>query len=243
MRTKKRRWKNLTAQEKDEYNKRKISYKQNFSKYKLDQMSDEQVIEFVLMLSLTGADAKVVAKNLFDRFASYVAILEASVEELLEVEGMNEQSACLINMIMPLYSVYHNSLEDKMKNKFKLETSKTIFEYLQPKFIDTSNERIIVVFLRDDNTLVESRIIGEGAFNGVELNKSKVIITALKLNCKNVILAHNHPHGKNKPSAQDDMMTRDLISALIPMGINLVEHIIVSDNHYYSYKENHNIIK
>lgn len=227
----------MTQQELQDYKNRKVLSKDKFRNHGLDSMSDFEVIELILMFRLNKIDAGVVTASLFDKFGSFTGILEASIDALSEVEGMNEQACCLIHMMMPLHGVYHNSIEEKMRKTLKLEDSEAYFKYLQPKFLDAANERVIVIFLQNDLTLIESQIMGEGVIDGVELNKNKILMHALKLDCEKIIISHNHPHGMAKPSIEDDILTFEMIKTLKPMGVEVLDHVILSDNEYFSYRD------
>ena len=76
-----------------------------------------------------------------------------------------------------------------------------------------------------------------GSVNSVSVHPREVLKAAIQHNATSVILLHNHPSGKTQPSTKDLEVTKQIIDALKPVDINVNDHIIITQNGYYSFLE------
>lgn len=90
------------------------------------------------------------------------------------------------------------------------------------------------IFLDTKNQIIETKIFSEGNINSTVIFPRNILKQALACDCKNIIFAHNHPTGITKPSKEDIQMTQKLINIFHPLGIKILDHIIVGDNTYLS---------
>lgn len=94
-----------------------------------------------------------------------------------------------------------------------------------------------VLYLNQQCELVAYNTISEGGISETPVDVRMIMQGALLTNATQVILAHNHPSGNLKPSIQDDQLTERLRKACEIMRVNLVDHLIMTSNGYYSYKD------
>lgn len=108
-----------------------------------------------------------------------------------------------------------------------------IFDFLkfEPK------EKFLVVNLSNQNTVMSFETVASGTVNSVSLRPAEVLRTAIIVNAPTIILVHNHPSGIPKPSKADITFTQILISAAKLLTIEVLDHVIVGENNYYSLKE------
>ncbi len=224
----------MTKQEKIEYKKRVVAAKDKLRTQGFDSLSDFEIIELYLMFSLTTSDATIVAHKLFEKFGSLVGILDARASDLIKIEQMNEQAVCLLHSIMPLYAVYHNSIDEKPRD---LRVTQNAVDFLKPKFFDTSKERVYIICLDSQFKLIACEIVSEGEHNSVIIDQAKLISYVALSETKFVILAHNHPHGLAEPTPEDDYATTHYLSLLNEIDVILYNHIIISDTDYFSYRD------
>lgn len=94
-----------------------------------------------------------------------------------------------------------------------------------------------VLYLNQQCELVAYNTISEGGISETPVDVRMIMQGALLTNATQIILAHNHPSGNLKPSIQDDQLTERLRKACEIMRVNLVDHLIMTSNGYYSYKD------
>jgi len=91
--------------------------------------------------------------------------------------------------------------------------------------------------LDSQNNIIAKDVIFKGTVNTSIVSPREIFLTALKREAVRIIIAHNHPSGDLTPSSQDDRVTSKIKEAGNILDIQLLDHIIISKNGYYSYEE------
>jgi DNA repair protein RadC len=102
---------------------------------------------------------------------------------------------------------------------------------------DLAYEEFWVLFLNRSNKIVEKRKVGQGGLSATVVDTRLIVKLAINNLASGVIVAHNHPAGNLQPSTNDKQLTTRLNEALSLFDINLIDHIIVSSDSYYSFAE------
>ncbi len=197
----------------------------------LDSFDPQHVLELLLFYGIPQKDTKGIAYALLDRFGSFKAVLEAPYQELIKVKGMGEHSAILISMIPKLARYY---LNEETKDTTIIDSTKSAGEFFKNKFVGHSNEVVYALYLDNKKKPLLCKMINEGTVNSTNITIRKIVEQAIAVNAASVIISHNHPSGFAIPSMTDIKTTRELITALGKLEINLVDHIIVGNNDYVS---------
>lgn len=107
---------------------------------------------------------------------------------------------------------------------------------------DLDREQLMLLCLNTKNEPTNLSVISIGTLNSSLMHPREVFKIAILSNASKIMLAHNHPSGTSNPSLEDRLMTERIKDCGEMMGIELLDHIIVGDNTYYSFKENHSIL-
>jgi len=100
-----------------------------------------------------------------------------------------------------------------------------------------ADEHFRVIYLNRRGRLLDDALIAKGTVDTVHPPIRSIVARALQTNASALIVAHNHPSGAAQPSDTDKLLTRDLIAACHPLGIEVLEHVIVTDNEHYSFAD------
>lgn len=122
----------------------------------------------------------------------------------------------------------------------KIETftsSSQLGYYLQDKFLGSEQEQVYALFLDSKNKVIAEKLISQGTLNRSIIHPRDIFRWAVIYNCASFVLAHNHPSGDAEPSKQDLEFTEKIDQASQMMGIDFLDHFIVSDIDYLSFKE------
>lgn len=198
-------------------------------------MSPHRVLETMLFSSNARKDVNPLAHKLIETFGSFANVLEASYEDLMKVEGVGEVTATYLSSFLH-YVEYYKA--DKANIRVKLETSKQFTSYFADLFKDSYTEKLVIICINNKFEAVNSVILNEGDDTSVEVSFPKIYEALQKSRCDNVVLMHNHPSGNATPSGNDIQNTKLLATKLAVFGKKLVDHIIVSSNSYFSFKDN-----
>lgn len=103
---------------------------------------------------------------------------------------------------------------------------------------DSDREKLLVVCLDTKNQPINISTVSVGTLNSSLVHPREIFKTAILSNSNQIILAHNHPSGISAPSSEDKAMTNRIREAGTILGIELIDHIIIGDDEYFSFKEN-----
>ena len=158
-----------------------------------------------------------------------------SVKELLnlKIKGLGPAKAVTIAAALEL-GVRRNMADNK---KEVVMSSKDIAQYLQAQLQYKMNEVFAVVFLNRANKINHYEIISEGGITGTVADPRIILKKALEHEAISLILCHNHPSGNLKPSRQDQDLTLKIKEASHYFDIKVLDHIIVSEEGYYSFAD------
>ena len=157
-----------------------------------------------------------------------------SVKELMKVKGIGEAKAISIVAAMEL-GRRRQALAPK--EKAIITSSSDVANYLQTILRDYKHEVFAVLFLNRSNKINHFQIISEGGITGTVADPRIILKKALEQDAVSLILCHNHPSGSLKPSKADEELTHKIKEAAKYFDIKVIDHLIVSDDGYYSFAD------
>jgi len=206
--------------------------REKFIKSGLAGFHDYEIIELLLTLGSPRQDCKPQAKETIKRFKTLRRVLEASPEELQQIEGVGPHSAFGIKLVQ---EVAREFLKEKIIDKAVYKSSQEIFDYLYHSMRDLKKEVFKVIYLNSQNQIIGTTDLFEGTINSSSISPREVIEGAIKYHAVSLIFVHNHPSGNPEPSRSDKELTRDLVYAGSIMRIRVLDHIIIGNNRYFSF--------
>ncbi|HKG69893.1 MAG TPA: DNA repair protein RadC [Segetibacter sp.] len=158
-----------------------------------------------------------------------------SVKELvnLKIKGLGPAKAITIAAALELG--VRRSMADNKKEV--IQSSKDIANYLKAQLEYKKHEVFAVVFLNRANKINHYEIISEGGITGTVADPRIILKKALEHDAVSIVLCHNHPSGNLKPSRQDQELTNKIKEASGFFDIKVLDHIIVSEEGYYSFAD------
>jgi DNA repair protein RadC len=158
-----------------------------------------------------------------------------SVKELvnLKIKGLGPAKAITIAAALELG--VRRSMADNKKEV--IQSSKDIANYLKAQLEYKKHEVFAVVFLNRANKINHYEIISEGGITGTVADPRIILKKALEHDAVSIVLCHNHPSGNLKPSRQDQELTHKIKEASGLFDIKVLDHIIVSEEGYYSFAD------
>jgi DNA repair protein RadC len=157
-----------------------------------------------------------------------------SVKELMKVKGIGEAKAISIVAAMELG---RRRQATASREKPVVSTSADVASYLQILLRDYKHEVFAVLFLNRSNKINHFQIISEGGITGTVADPRIILKKALEEDAVSLILCHNHPSGSLKPSRADEELTLKIKEAAKYFDIKVLDHLIVSDDGYYSFAD------
>lgn len=205
--------------------------REKFLKSGLSGFQDYEIVELLFSLGRPRQDCKPQAKEAIRRFKSLRGVLEASPEELQQINGIGPHSIFGIKFMQ---AVAREFLKEKALEQPNYNSSQEIFDYFYHSMRDLKKEVIKVVYLNTQNQIIDIKDLSQGTVDSSYVYPREVMEWALKLNAVSMVLVHNHPSGNPEPSLSDKELTRNLVYAGLMLNIKILDHIIIGDNRYFS---------
>lgn len=157
-----------------------------------------------------------------------------SVKEITKVKGVGEAKAITIAAALELG---RRRQAVSFIQKRAGNSSNEIAGFLQSKLKDYQHEVFAVIFMNRANKINHFEVLSEGGISGTIADPRIILKKALEENAVSIVLCHNHPSGSLKPSQADQELTRKIKEAARYFDIRVTDHIIVSENGYYSFAD------
>ena len=160
---------------------------------------------------------------------------KVSIKQLMKFKGIGEAKAVSIAAALEIGRRRQN---EKAMVKAQILGSQEVFDLLQPLLADLPHEEFWIVYLNNSNKVIQKAQLSKGGITGTLVDVRLVIKQALELGAVSLILAHNHPSGALKPSEADKKITIKLKKASEAMDMRVLDHVIITQNKYYSFADN-----
>ena len=196
-------------------------------------LPDYELLELLLTHVIPRRDTKPIAKALLRKHRSLNSVLNQPVDRLEEIEGIGPQASTFILVIRSCIERY---LEQRVERKRSISSPQEVMQFARAHLGAKGRECIMALYLSDSNHLLHHSIVTEGTVNRTAFYPREILRQGLTFNATGLILVHNHPEGQPIPSEHDLEMTRKLEEVATPLGIRLLDHVIVTRLEAYSIK-------
>lgn len=194
-----------------------------------------EVLELLLTYVIPRKDTKPIAKDLIEKFGSLDGVVTADIEELCNISGIKENSAIFLKLLGDLSkNLYKGEIK---KEGIQLKDKNSLIRYLRSEIGFSSREEFRVIFLNNYNMLVGSETLFIGTIDKSAVYPREIVEKVLYYKAKGIIFAHNHPSGNLRPSKQDIQITEHMQEVLDLIDVKLLEHIIITQDGYFSFLE------
>lgn len=199
-----------------------------------DALSNSELIAILIGSGTTKKSAVDVAKELLTRSKDDInELAKLSLKDLMKTNGIGEARAVTIAAALEL-GRRRQAVESLKKS---VKTSSDIAQFFQAQLKDKLHEVFAVAYLNRANKINHMEVISEGGITGTVADPRIILKKALEYNAINIVLCHNHPSGSLKPSRADEMLTKKIKEAAVLLDMNVIDHIIVSEDGYYSFAD------
>jgi len=202
----------------------------------IDSLSNAELLAILINNGTKEKSAVDVAKKLLNVVNNDLQQLgKLSIKEILKlkVKGIGEAKAISIAAALELGI----RKDAAFKKKEVILKSSDIADFLRAKLQHKKHEVFAVIFLNRANKINHYEVISEGGITGTVADPRIILKKALAHDAVNLILCHNHPSGSIKPSRADEELTKKISDAASYLDIKVLDHIIVSEEGYYSFAD------
>lgn len=198
-------------------------------------LSDVELLAVILKTGTKGKSALDLANELLHMSSDGLLGLHyMHIEELMRANGIGEKKAVQIKC---MYELGRRIFKADKKINLSFTNPETIAQYYGADLRHKENENLIMLALNTKSVLIDEFLISKGTVNASIASPREIFIQALRVRAVSIILLHNHPSGDPAPSREDELVTRRIKEAGELIGISLIDHIIIGNNNYISFRE------
>ncbi len=204
--------------------------------YGFDSYADHEYLEMLLYYANPRGDTNPTAHALMERFGSLSALFEASPDELMQVQGVGEQTAVLVKLLSEGLRRFAGS---RFEAAAVYDRLSKIAEFIWCRFLGLDHERLYLMLFNNKMNMIDCAVMSEGAVSSAGVPVRLIVERAMQKKAACAVLAHNHPHGLATASEPDIDVTCKLAEALGLMEIPLREHLIITDDRFSAIMKHH----
>jgi DNA repair protein RadC len=199
-----------------------------------EALSSQELLALIIGRGISRKSVMTISQELMTTFGSTRAIGEATIEEISKIKGIGIAKAAQLKACFELAKRQELELD---LGDYQVTDPQGVARAVRAHIRDKAKEHFKLILLNTRNKIIRISTISIGTLNASLVHPREVFKEALIHNASSVILAHNHPSGETEPSEEDRGITKRLRDAGKIMGIEVLDHIIVTRNGYISFKE------
>jgi DNA repair protein RadC len=154
--------------------------------------------------------------------------------ELRQIAGVGERQA---SRLEALFLLARRLMQERLDPGMQFASPRQIYEHYHAVLRDRKREMFLVILLDARHRIMREEIVSEGSLTSSIVHPREVFMPAVRESAGAIVFVHNHPSGDPQPSDEDIAVTRRLVHAADLLGIRVLDHVIVGDGTYASFKE------
>ncbi len=206
--------------------------------YGVEQLSNEELLAILLKTGTRDMSAKVLASYLLKEIGNISELQHTSYQVLAQMKGIGRAKACTLLAAVELGK---RVLQKKSILYQKFTDAYQVASYYQDKIGHFKQEYFICIYLDVSKKLIHEKVLFIGTLNRSLVHPREVFKEAYQVSASSIICIHNHPSGEVLPSKEDVLFTSQLVKVGKMLGIEVIDHIIIGEDKYYSFFENNRI--
>ena len=202
-------------------------------------LSDSELLAVILRNGVQGTNSLVLANQILSltkdtSYPGLLGLLHMSIPDLMKVNGIGKVKAVQLKCIGELSKRMASAVA---RPRLSFNEPITIAKYYMEHLRHEEQEVLIVMLLDGRNHLLKEETISRGTVNGTLITPREIFMEALKYHAVAVVLVHNHPSGDPTPSECDRKITERVYTCGELLGVKLLDHIVIGDQKYISFRE------
>ena len=212
---------------------------EKFMRYGAGKLSDAELLAVILKTGRTGENSVDVARKLLQgKHNNLLNLYDISFQDLMKIPGIGRVKAIQLKAVAELS---RRIAKTQSGYQLQLGNPKTIADYYMEQLRHHKEEVLMCAFFDAKCKFLGETQISKGSVNFAYVSPRDVFLQALTYEAVLIVLIHNHPSGDPTPSDDDCNITSRIRRGGQLLGLELVDHIIIGDNIYYSFHENQQI--
>ncbi len=211
---------------------------ERFLRFGAENLTDRELLAIILRTGTKDVNALELAGQVLSLAKhpreGLLGLYDVTLEELMQIKGIGMVKAVKLKSLTELSMRISRATA---KEGLLFTCSSAVAEYFMEKLRHRETECVILVCLDGKGQMIAEKKLSDGSVKMSLISPREIFMEALKCRAVNIILVHNHPSGDPTPSRADRELTKNLLELGKKMDIPLLDHIIIGDNRYTSFKE------
>ncbi len=200
-----------------------------------EALSNAELIAILIRSGNHTESALALSKRILADAKNLNGIGKLSIEQLLTYHGIGEAKAVTI---LAAIELGRRRRSEEAKPSRKIANSKVVFETMQPIIGELPHEEFWILYLNNSTRIAHKHRLSKGGITATVVDTRLIFKVAIQQNATALILVHNHPSGVLYPSESDREITKKLKLAGENLDIRVFDHVIITENDYYSFADN-----
>lgn len=206
--------------------------------YGEENLSNEELLSIILKTGSKKYSVKEVSLKLLEMFGDITKLKDIGINSLTNISGIGKVKATELKAAIELgRRVYSNNNIENIKFK----NPKDIYNYFYPLIGDKKQEYFYCLYLDKQQNYIDKKCLFIGTIDNSVAHPREIFKEAYLLSASKIVCIHNHPSGDVNPSKSDIYFTMKIKEISIIHGIELIDHIIIGHNNYYSFHDNNKL--
>ena len=199
-------------------------------------LSDAELLAILIATGNNNETAVELARRILNECRDNLnELAQLTIADLCKrFKGIGEAKAITIMAALELGKRRKTS---DMLDRKKIVSSKDLFDLFEPQLVDLPHEEFWLGMLNGANKVIEIKRLTQGGSKQTVVDVPMLLKLALEKSAQAIAVAHNHPSGQNRPSHEDEVITRRIKTGCEAIGILLLDHIIIARGDYYSFSD------
>ena len=202
--------------------------------YGIETLSNQELVAVILRTGNKEMSVLNLAQFLLDEIGGFQELKDIDYQRLIQIKGIKQAKAIELMACIELAK----RMQSKQSIKNRIRQPKDAYAYIKNKLMFEKQEKVVLLCLNNHLEIVQDKLLFIGSGDVSLLETKEVFQYTLRSGCNRIILIHNHPSGNPKPSHEDQEITRKIEMMAKHLDIEYIDHIIIGDHCYYSFKSN-----
>ena len=202
--------------------------------YGIETLSNQELVAVILRTGNKEMSFLNLAQFLLDEIGGFQELKDIDYQRLIQIKGIKQAKAIELMACIELAK----RMQSKQSIKNRIRQPKDAYAYIKNKLMFEKQEKVVLLCLNNHLEIVQDKLLFIGSGDVSLLETKEVFQYTLRSGCNRIILIHNHPSGNPKPSHEDQEITRKIEMMAKHLDIEFIDHIIIGDHCYYSFKSN-----
>jgi DNA repair protein RadC len=197
-------------------------------------LGDNELVAIVLGQGQPGAGALDLANHTLAAIGGIPGLARVGSDELQRIGGIGLARAA---QLLAAVELGRRTVANAAGTRAQMTSPRVVAEFLLPQYGNRRVEQFGVLLLDTKHRVLRSTVLSVGTLDASIVHPREVFREAVAAGAAAIVLFHNHPSGDPEPSSEDTRLTERLMAAGVMMGINVLDHVILGDARYFSYRE------